>query len=467
MKKIKELKVYAGMLALAASTLVGCANNKKNTVSQEPTKIVTEVTETPTNTVTPTPVIEKTKTVTEPYFKVSSMGSLEHAEFDKIISLSEEDIKFYTGTDELRKFDIKCTPVEYFQLKGLGMAMDFAHSYASLDKNTKLSETEKQYLREGIKNMEVKHTEGNLPNMYLSVLDHTLENCEVKDVYDEADYRCKFNPFECCVYINRRLVKTEYGRKYALMKGVFGYGSTEAYDIIDGKTVLCSTCEYAFLNSTSGYTEGIIKLGEKYEKGIAEILAGIAMNEMHIYYTNPEVEYMNEAEIIGMYLYDAKMDVISYANNGYNYYINNTHYMPTTSIPEIEEYFSKYMLEEVEYWIGNRDNVISIAGKDFVQYIDPLNLYVENLCRAIDDYGTDDLHGLSPSDVAKSTICSMCHNFQGIYVTCPYEPEDVSTPVISGPTFEYYLYALVDEYYKEKDSFENEEKPKEKTINRD
>ena len=56
MKKIKELgklKLYVGMLALAVSS-VGCDNGKKNAAPQEPTRIVTEVTETPTNTVTPT-----------------------------------------------------------------------------------------------------------------------------------------------------------------------------------------------------------------------------------------------------------------------------------------------------------------------------------------------------------------------------------------------------------------------------
>lgn len=462
MKKIKELKVYAGMLALAASTLVGCANNKKNTVSQEPTKIVTEVTETPTNTVTPTPVIEETKTVTEPYFAISAMGSLEHSQYDRILSLSKEDIKYYIGEDELRKFDIKCTPSEYSLLKGTGIAMDFAHSYASLDKNTKLSETENQYLREGIKNLEIKYSEGNLPNMPLAPLDHTLENCEVKYVYDEADYRCKFNPFECCVYINTRLVTTEYGRKYALMKGVFGYGSTEVYDVIDGKTVLSGTFEYVFLNSTDGSIINMQKLGERFEKGLAEILAAIAMDEKYIRYTNPEVEHMAEAEILGVYLYPAKMTIGDYATNGYYNYVRSTPvWMPQSELPHIEEYYSQFYPDKTEFWIGDRDNVVSIADKKFVQYLDPLLLCVEGLCRVIEANGTDDLHGLTFEDLAKNTVCGMCHNFQGYYVTCPYEPEDVSTPVISGPVIEYYLDMQVDA------AFKKEEKSKEKAINRD
>lgn len=469
MKKIKELKVYAGMLALAASTLAGCANNKKNTVSQEPTKIVTEVTVTPTNTVTPTPVIEETKTVTEPYFEVSAMGSLEHAEFDKIISLSEDDSKYFISNKSIYSgligYDVKCNENAFAQLmkKTDSNYTKYYDIYLAIRNNINLDDNAKNILIEAVHNLEqnAKSYEPTVDNYPNTLLEYNLRDLKILYYNDPSgDWTVLFNAYKKQLVINTAVVTTDYQLKVAIIRGGIGYGSIKGFEVINGTKALVSASEYCFQNgAVMSNQKKIVALGEAFEDALAEIITHIAMKTP----ISPiNSEHYNEVVLFNMYLNSGEMTPTEYAQFGYAELASRVP-MPTL-MKEIDTIVdSNYDTAVIE--VSENDS-FKITEPEFIHAISFIDLTADCIYRKMENMEVTD-----KKEYMKAELRAICAPVTGSVDIIDYfdrdcldydsRPLSSLKPALDLGFLRHYIDKYVDKY------FEDMKKPKEKTINGD
>lgn len=339
-------------------------------------------------------------TQTMAFTEISSWGSYETAEFDKIISLSKDDLKYYDG-DDLKEFDIKCTPREFAEMIS-EQKVKYAECVEALYKNKNLDSNIYRILFTVLDNIKYVH---QLEGSHLAVLKHNLEHFTVCEVYDEEDYVSKFDPYECCVYINRNKV-TDDTYEYALIKGIIGYGISNAYIELDGKKVLCTTAEYCFYNSYDGIKEPkIVKMGELFEDGLAEGITAL-VRQLPVDCNNTLYKNSEDAYILSKVLKIRKIPVSYYINDGYGAVLDQyKNYTPNI----------RYIIKEFDLY-GNKFETTLSLYDEYTRYIkDELDLYYDM------EMGEYDI---SKKDLMLSTIkdnmeCNSVDEFHIIVATDP------------------------------------------------
>ena len=435
MKKINKLKVYAGMLALAASTLVGCTTNKKNTVDKEPTKIVTEVTVTPTNTVTPVPTIKpvpiiKNETITEtiPYHEISNMGTLDHAQYDKIISLSKDDVKYFNDTKRpynLQEFDMICNEntFAYFMDK-----IDFNYTtyydvYLAIAKNPNVDSKIKSILVKGVKNLEKNAVsyEPTLDTYPLTPLAHNLSELKVLYFNDRSgDWTVLFNPYQKQLTINTAVVKTEEELEEAIIQGAIGYGLITTYAEVDGKKILCSPSEYCFCNGTDlSKPKKIVKVGQVFEDAMAEIITHIAMDKPIRLDNSKSYE---DIILFNMYLRLANIKPTYYDQCGYKGLVQH--------LPGLSRLMAE--IDTVDDSVYGGENANRIHACDLI-----------NMCADSLNYqmiqNPDIIGDLSQVDFMKRELRKLCNTFDS-YINVEDDRSDDDKLTLN------YLYDYIEEY---------------------
>ena len=351
-------------------------------------------------------------TETTAFAEISSWGSYDTAEFDKIISLSKDDLKYYDG-DDLREYDIKCTPGQFSELIG-EQKVKYDECVEALYKNKNLDSNIYKILFPVLDNIKYAH---QLDGTNFAVLKHNLEHFTVCEVYDEEDYISKFDPYECCVYINRNKV-TDDIYEYALIKAIIGYGISNAYIELDGKKVLCTTAEYCFYNSYDSIKEPkIVKMGELFEDGLAEGVTSL-VRQLPVDCNNSLCKNSEDAYILSKILKIRKIQASYYINDGYSTVLEvykNYSYSPNFRyiIRDFDLYGNKFettlsLYDEYTRYVKNGlDSYYEIEKLDISKKEMLLNTIKDNMeCNSVDEFHiivATDPNKISPQSLLQFT----------------------------------------------------------------
>ena len=269
-KRVKEGLATMGLILMVGATATACGKKPSKTPS-EPTKIVNEIT--PTDevqpTVTSTPVVEPTATVTVAptatptptpiESKITTKTTQSKVEgYNEITSLSANDIKEGSMIQEYDKV---------LDVKDYAADMDLTNVTSDklvtvLNENTNLdAETKKEF------EDTVKAFETNKIDVPTAALYTNLPKLQIEEGNYNTNRAVVFDPFNCVIYVNTNVAKTEEEKKEAIKLGL-GYAALETYTEVNGEKLLCSPSTYCY--DANG---NIVELGGFAKNAVAQIIA--------------------------------------------------------------------------------------------------------------------------------------------------------------------------------------------------
>lgn len=281
--KLKKILMMGAFALMTTATVTSCKNNNepsKRTVSEvtptdkeeKPTATVTvaptneptaTVTVAPTSTPTPTPIVSNITTVTKPS-KVEG--------YTEITSLSAKDIKEGSMIQEYDKV---------LEVKDYAETMDLTNVtsddlVALLEDNTALDAETKKEVEDTIKAFDTNKIDVPKAALYTN-----LPNIKIEEGNYNTNRAVVFDPFNCIIYINTNVVKTEEEKKEAIKLGL-GYASLEAYTEVNGEKFLCSPSILCY--DANG---NIVEQGEFAKNAVAQIIASKAEGKTAITTADP------------------------------------------------------------------------------------------------------------------------------------------------------------------------------------
>ena len=350
-KGFKKIKLYTAtailtVTAATVGTLTACTNKTNDDNSNEPTKVVTEIPEiTVTPAIEPTPVVEEEKEeepqtfssaepnfmYNEPYFwtiystnedpsdtniKFPYNKSILDTNYDRITRLSKSDIERH-GLSHISEFNANYSLLDF--AKYLGEVGDktvkYSDVYLALENNKNLTEDDKNIIRFGIAGLEKSFGD----SLNLSALRINIENLKIARVDSKDDWLYSFMPDTSVVYININ----KHSDQEAIIKGSVCCGSITAYSR-DGKNILGSIIEYSYFKDNIKNKTEIVKLGEKNEEAIIEVLFSKITSTPIEYngFNRRYFKHYEDIEILNMLINLGRIYLTEYPNFGLTDYIN-------------------------------------------------------------------------------------------------------------------------------------------------
>ncbi len=270
-KRVKEGLATMGLILMVGATATACGKKPAKTPS-EPTRIETVTPTdgvTPTNTVEPTTTVEPTATVTVAPTSTPTPTPIE----SKITTVTKPSkVEGYTEITSLSAKDIKEGSMiqEYdkvLEVKDYAETMDLTNVtsndlVASLEDNTALDAETKKEVEDTIKAFDTNKIDVPKAALYTN-----LPNIKIEEGNYNTNRAVVFDPFNCIIYINTNVVKTEEEKKEAIKLGL-GYASLEAYIEVNGEKFLCSPSIYCY--DANG---NIVEQGGFAKNAVAQIIA--------------------------------------------------------------------------------------------------------------------------------------------------------------------------------------------------
>lgn len=278
----KQIMALLLMAFVACSVLIGCGKDGKDSSDkkeEKPTEVVNETTPTegvpatptveatptaeatpteavtPTDTPTPTPTPIESKITTE-----TKPGKVEG--YSEITSLSARDINDNSMLQEYNRVLDLADYAESMKLTDVS-EQDLA---ASLDSNSNLDDSTKSELA-----LAVKEFEKNKVDISKAALYTNLANIKIEEGSYNTGRAVTFDPFDCVIYIDTSIVKTDEEKDAAIRLGL-GYASLEVYyEDENGEKVFSSPSVYCY--DASG---NIVELGGFARNAVAQIIASKA-----------------------------------------------------------------------------------------------------------------------------------------------------------------------------------------------
>ena len=216
---LKKIKIAAIALTCGSSFLTGCSTNEKVQKLQEK-------------------------------FSVSKLSSSQGVDFYAFNTLSNEKaneliqqenlpdnyINFFNEYD----YDVLCTPSEFESYLNYGQ-LGWEDIKRSVNENANIEDYLKQYILEGINNLEIRNFKISLPTLY-----YNLSNLKTDYLEDDRNngltvITASFNPLAQTVYINKDITGDQEVFKRTFLQEVLGHGATCArYTTLDGRKINCS-----------------------------------------------------------------------------------------------------------------------------------------------------------------------------------------------------------------------------------
>lgn len=288
MKNIKamigKLLVLGTLVFVMAVAVTACGNDKEPAKTEGDTPVSTPTdapvadptaTTAPTATATPTPIESKITTVTKP-------GDVEG--YSEITSLSVRDIK---ANSTIQEFDKILVANDYAE--GMKLANVTSDDLvAALNENTGLNAETKKVFEDAIKALDANKIDIPKAALYTN-----LSGIKIEEGNYDNDRAVVFDPFDCVIYINTNVVKTEEEKKEAINIGL-GYAALEAYVEEDGEKVLCSPSVYCLDESGE-----IVEFGGFAKNALAQIIASKAAGKAAI---SPDDPYFADAVKLTVFL---------------------------------------------------------------------------------------------------------------------------------------------------------------------
>lgn len=272
-KRVKEGLATMGLILMVGATATACGKKPAKTPS-EPTRIETITPTdgvTPTNTVEPTstPTVEPTATVTVAptstptptpiESKITTVTKPSKVEgYTEITSLSAKDIK---EGSMIQEYDKVLEAKDYAETMNLTNVTS-NDLVASLEDNTALDAETKKEVEDAIKAFDTNKIDVPKAALYTN-----LPNIKIEEGNYNTNRAVVFDPFNCIIYINTNVVKTEEEKKEAIKLGL-GYASLEAYTEVNGEKLLCSPSILCY--DANG---NIIEQGGSAKNAVAQIIA--------------------------------------------------------------------------------------------------------------------------------------------------------------------------------------------------
>ena len=178
-------------------------------------------------------------------------------------------------------YDIKCSPYDLTDLISTDEAFSEIATFqlvAIINLNDNIESRYVYNLRDAVQSLYGRAFVQSNP-----LLGYNLTRVTVKEVRTDEDYISKFDPVECCIYINLAKIKTTRDRKFAYELAVKQL-SRSGYLNINGKRVYCSLTNFYY----DSVNNKIIEVGKMYDESF--MIMGYRMCDKFIGYCPQKYE---------------------------------------------------------------------------------------------------------------------------------------------------------------------------------
>lgn len=252
-EKLNELKAVLVALTCGAGVLSGCS------VTREFEKV--------------NEILPMTKIASDDGIEFYAFDRLSNDEANEIVkmgNMTSNYINYFNGYD----YDAFCTPREFESYLNYGeLCWDDIRSAVS--NNPNFDDVLKQYLYEGINNLETRNYRLSLPVLY-----YNLSNMKTDFIKDDKSNgliftSSSFKPKEHTVFINKTVMNDE-SFKGIFLHEVLGHGSTCAdFVTSDGKNINCGL-EFPICIFKNGRPYSYSLLGRCVTEASAEMIRSVA-----------------------------------------------------------------------------------------------------------------------------------------------------------------------------------------------
>ena len=155
-------------------------------------------------------------------------------------------------------YDLKCTP-ETLEEMLENTEVSNNSIWSVIDNNTNINDQYKKKIKNVIDN---NPFDTSFP---WGVVKINLSHMTIKSVVSDEKYYSRFDPINCCIYINNKYVTNAKEEEFALAHAIFGYASTNAYVNVDGKKVYCNLTDFCYDKES----DSLYEIGKSYSEYVA------------------------------------------------------------------------------------------------------------------------------------------------------------------------------------------------------
>ena len=225
-KRVKEAALVLGMSAM----LAGC---KTNNAPKETKAVVTEAPDEKEEKSTLESFEEKgftfqKSTLNEDYYEITT---------SMVGDISIND--YFNEKNIVPRYTAKLNPYDFAEILNNKNLINKTY-YKVIAENKNLNSNQKELINKLL-------SDGRFYEMpYFEIVQYNLSKLSIKEVKDNEEYYCKFDPINCCIYINTKYADEYKEYVFALNLAIKGYLRFNAYMENNGAKLYCSLTNFYY-----------------------------------------------------------------------------------------------------------------------------------------------------------------------------------------------------------------------------